>query len=1363
VQGLQARADGLLVLDYRPATQLHVDLYDAVRCQTVARTTLPPLALTVPTSACTLANLPELQAVLDQAQAHDDVIINDWTLPSDSDLTNQDGPDLTTSCGRTKSESWIGTGASLSNSYLGFRFHGLAIPARAQLLAATLQLTNNHSTQEVKTAFEVRAELARAPAPFLCTAARAPGLRPTTSSSGSYAGNDKWLKHARWPLDVTAPVTDWVRGGFASDTLALIAKGTGSAGERKFFYNTQKNNLDRRTLPTLTIAYRLPPVISNAQALQTFLESLAGFESFQLARDGLLTVKLQGQTYRGQLTSEVVAGPPPADGVLHLVPLPDRNGDGMADYELLYPSGDRQLAYYLGIEKPPEVLPPDPSTVATPIDPTVASLFDKNIAFLYRGTTPIQTGVAPNTFDLLRVAVIRGQVVTRDRQPLAGVLLTILQHPEVGQTKSRADGGFDLAVNGGGSVTVQYQKAGYLPVQRTLTVPWNDYALVAEVVMTPLDSQVTHLDLTAPTALQVARGSVVTDDDGTRQATLLFPPGTQATMTLPDGSTPPLTTLDIRATEYTVGATGPQAMPAELPPATGYTYAVEYSVDQALAAGATRVDFNQPIFAYVDNFLNFPAGTIVPAGWYDATNAAWNASDNGRVIQIRDVTLGQAVLDVTGSGQAASETDLAQLGLTAVELQQLAQLYPVGKSVWRVPLTHFSPWDFNFSLAAPPGATAPPVAGSSALPTPDDPDQQCGSVINCQSQVLGETLPVTGTPVTLTYRSERVPGQKVARTLTIPLPGGSSLPAYLGLRLEIQVAGRQVQLFWPPGTVPVNYQFTWDGRDAYGRVLQGQQPVQWRLGYQYLGQYVKGAGFAYRGNGLFLDTNGRPGNRQVSLWSAWQTASLGNLWDARGLGFGGWTLAPQHVYSPPARALLRGDGSQRQRSPILGGVLTTVTSPNQSNLLTVGPDGSVYFQATPLQIHRRQPDGTVDLVAGNGTNGYSQPGPNGQPATAVSLSFLLTDLQSDAQNRLSLAEMVSGAQGRVLRLAAGLLTTVAGGGTQPLPTGGTERLATTVALPEYLKLAPTPTGNLYVAAGVNLYTLTPAGLLRYEATFPWPSGWSITSLAVAPEGDVYVVLRSSNWGYASLGRLPPRGAPEAVASVALSQLAQVEGQGWPATLPAPQQVTVDATGTLYFLYDTLYSNNYGWGEIGNKQLLRLESDGRLTTVAGGGQPLDGLGDNGAATAAKLTTTTGGLARSPNGTLYLAQTPSGSQPGRLRRLSPALPGVTLADLEIAAADGSEIYHFSRDGRHLRTIDAVTGQTLAQFSYDANGYLIRLTDLDGDVTTIERDANSVPQAILAPDGQRTTLTVNANGYLTKLTNPAGETYQMVSSEA
>lgn len=64
-------------------------------------------------------------------------------------------------------------------------------------------------------------------------------------------------------------------------------------------------------------------------------------------------------------------------------------------------------------------------------------------------------------------------------------------------------------------------------------------------------------------------------------------------------------------------------MPAKLPPTSGYTYAVDLSVDEALGAGATRVDFSMPLPFYVDNFLDFPVGGIVPAGWYDRSKDAW--------------------------------------------------------------------------------------------------------------------------------------------------------------------------------------------------------------------------------------------------------------------------------------------------------------------------------------------------------------------------------------------------------------------------------------------------------------------------------------------------------------------------------------------------------------------------------------------------------------------------------------------------------------------------------------------------------------------------------------------------------------------
>jgi hypothetical protein len=428
-------------------------------------------------------------------------------------------------------------------------------------------------------------------------------------------------------------------------------------------------------------------------------------------------------------------------------------------------------------------LPPDPAVVASPLATTEVTPLAEATAFLYTGSTPIQRGVAAGTIESRRVAIIRGTVLDRAGAPLSGVTIAVKDHPEFGDTLSRANGMFDLAVNGGGLLTILYAKPGYLPVQRQVQTPWQNYAFTTDVVLIPLDPQVTRIDLHGSSAMQVAQGSPSTDADGTRQATLLFPSGTTAHMRLANGTTQPLSSLHVRATEYTVGETGPHAMPGPLPPTSGYTYAVELSVDEAMAAGATRVDFTQPVPVYVDNFLDFPVGGIVPAGWYDRDTAAWVPSDNGTIVQLLGTdSAGRALLDVDGSGQAADSSMLSALGISDAERAQLATLYPVGKSLWRVPITHFTPWDCNNPYGPPLDAEPPPPnkpeTDDDDQPDPEDSTQCQGCSIEAQSQTLGEEIPLTGTFLRLHYRSDRVPGRKAARTVKIPL-SGASVPSSL--------------------------------------------------------------------------------------------------------------------------------------------------------------------------------------------------------------------------------------------------------------------------------------------------------------------------------------------------------------------------------------------------------------------------------------------------------------------------------------------------------------------------------------------------------------------------------------------------------
>ena len=151
------------------------------------------------------------------------------------------------------------------------------------------------------------------------------------------------------------------------------------------------------------------------------------------------------------------------------------------------------------------------------------------------------------------------------------------------------------------------------------------------------------------------------------------------------------------------------------------------------------------------------------------------------------------------------------------------------------------------------------------------------------------------------------------------------------------------------------------------------------------------------------------------------------------------------------------------------------------------------------------------------------------------------------------------------------------------------------------------------------------------------------------------------------------------------------------------------------------------------------------------------GDGGPALAASLRRPNS-LALAPDGSLYV----NGGD--RIRRIGTALPGVSETDFSVASKDGAELYVFDRNGRHLRTLDALTGATLFEFGYDAEGRLTQVIEKTGDtdnVTTILHDGAGNPTAIIGPFGQQTTLAVDANGFLASISNPATEQTQLASS--
>ncbi len=500
-------------------------------------------------------------------------------------------------------------------------------------------------------------------------------------------------------------------------------------------------------------------------------------------------------------------------------------------------------------DPPGTSLPPDPSTIAPAIDPTVA--FDPYAAntFLWTAAEPVQVGVEPNAIDPRRISLLRGRVLERGGAPLRGVRVTVHGDSDLGFTYSRADGVFDIVANGGGLVKLVYEKSGYFPIVRSLQAPKQDYASLEDAIMIEADEQVTEISSGA-TEMQVARGSIEMDADGSRQATLLFPAGITAEMFFPDGNSVPLSTLHVRATEYTVGEQGPASMPAPLPENSGFTYAVELSADEAIAAGATSIELSEPVPVYLENFLGFPAGEPVPAGFFDRERAEWVPEPNGLVIEILSVTTGMADLDVDGSGTPASAQTLAELGISDAERTRLAALYSIGQQLWRVPVTHFTPWDFNWP-AAPPDDAEPPPDPEDAPPPPDEPpppgpdpdpedglpeesepDCMFGSIIECENQTLRESVPLVGVPYRLRYASDRAKGRTNRSYFKVRLSDGSIPPSLTKIALGIWAGGSVYGVRLDPAPNLV-HEVTWTSLDRFGRPLHSETPVTFEITYEY--------------------------------------------------------------------------------------------------------------------------------------------------------------------------------------------------------------------------------------------------------------------------------------------------------------------------------------------------------------------------------------------------------------------------------------------------------------------------------------------------------------------------------------------------
>jgi RHS repeat-associated protein len=990
-------------------------------------------------------------------------------------------------------------------------------------------------------------------------------------------------------------------------------------------------------------------------------------------------------------------------------------------------------------------LPPDPATIAPLLrDVSVSSVLDE-VSFLYAGAVVVQTGVASDAITEERVAVVRGRVLDRAGQPMRAVKVSVRGRPEFGRTVTRTDGAYDLAVQGGGPLTLQFQKHGYIASRRIVAPLWNEQIVVDDVVLIPYDGAVTTIAANSSNA-QVARGSVVTDGDGSRRATLYVKPGTGASLWFAEQPSQPIASLSVRATEFTVGASGALAMPATLPPTSAYTYCVELSADEAIAAAADEVRFSKPLSLYVENFIGFPVGAIVPVGYFDRLASHWEGADNGRVIKILSTTGGVAQIDTDGDGTADSPAAVAALGIDATEAQTLATLYTAGQTLWRVPIDHFTPWDANWPYGPPSGAVAPAQPKPATNQSVSDPTGACGySLIDCHNQSLQKSIAVAGTPFSLLYDSARVARTQYGLEVSLT---GTNVPLPLErIELTIRIAGQTYRQSFAP-QAQLTHRFDWDGRDVYGRLVQGARDVYVDVGYVYEPVYVEPSNAAV----AWATTTGVPitgiggtpvrGRGELTMHQTW-TLPLGDYAAPR-RGFGGWTLDVERFYDGRGRVLYDA-GQRRAADPHANKRLTLRTIAGTGRCCTSGDggpaaqaglehpisvavasDGTVYFQDT-YRIRRIDRQGVVTTVAGTNSSGFT---PDGLPAAGnpiwpwgIAIGPDDTLYFNDARNW------------RVRRVVDGLLQTVAGNGMYGYCGRACDgQYALQVPL-DAGDIAFGPDGTLYIADG-SIKAVGRDYRIRTVSDDPMLNA---NSVAVAPDGTIYAADNLRNvyrieagggaarlWAGGS-GSLPPLADGNAATTGVLKR---------------PRGMHVAGDGTLLV------------SELQAHRIRAIAMHGIATTLAGTGLAAcyDCLPPSGQLARGSKVSHPEDVTVGPDGSVYIAD--SGHY--AIRRSQPVFPAVRSGSAVVASADGSVVYVFE-NGQHARTMDSVTGARLWSFQRDAHGHVTAITDVDGNVTAIERNAAGEATAIVAPGGQRTLLAVSAAGRLDSITKPGGEVHQ------
>ncbi|GJQ59641.1 MAG: hypothetical protein SCALA701_24420 [Candidatus Scalindua sp.] len=958
------------------------------------------------------------------------------------------------------------------------------------------------------------------------------------------------------------------------------------------------------------------------------------------------------------------------------------------------------------------------------------------------------------SYDPKRFSLITGNVKDRSQNPISEIIVSIHGHPEYGSVKTNNEGRFSIPVEGGGTMTIKYEKSGFITAHRKVSVPWNDIAITDTITMIAEDTLSTTVTFDGnPSTAVTHKSSPVTDGHGSRSATMVFRGDNRAFTIDESGNEVALTSITTRATEFDT----PESMPARLPPNSAFTYCAELSVD-----GISSVRFEKPVSVYIDNFLGFQVGEVVPVGYYDRKRAVWVPSENGVVVMLLD-TDNDGTIDALDSTGDSLPDDLNSNGSFRDEVLGLNDptQYIPNNTYWRFETVHFSPWDCNWPFGPPADAVQPTPGGEPSVDqqkTASD-DRDCtNSYIERKSRIFHEDIPIPGTDLSLHYASNRVMGYK--SVVSIPVSGESVPTSLKGITVRMRVAGREFEQTVDP--LPgQKVEFAWDGRDYLGNWLSGSIEAEVSIGFVYDGEYQRTNRFGYNGNGMITGVRAR---QEVTSWKRnrvkiYREGGIGTIAE-------GWTLSAHHSLVPyEPNTLYKGDGTTSKNSVHImttiagngqgsanfrgdyggdGGPATEASLDNPSGV-AMDTVGNIYIaDMFNHRIRKVDTNGIITTIAGNGQLGN---GGDGGPAIQANIANP-RGVTLDLEGNIYFANNYTVHYSIKKIDITGIITTIAGNGQSGYSGDGGP--ATEASLGHTSDVAVDTVGNIYIAEPYNhrirkvdingiITTIAGSGQSGYsgdggpatEASLNLPRG-----VAVDTVGNIYIADLYNH-------RIRKVDITGIITTVAGNGELGDDGDGGPAIdakLTRPVAVTVDVSGNIYI------------SQVVNERIRKVNTNGIITTIAGIGKR-GYSGDGGPATEASLGAP-GAVVIDSAGNIYIPD----KNNHRIRKIS--LPGIfagAITSGERTFMDENGLgYIINSTGLHISTMDLSTGNTLLTFSYDQDSKLAAITDPFDNRITLQRDSTGVPISITSPDGITTTLRVDVNNHLTDVTYPDDSTY-------